>query len=984
MNADRNIILSDIKRIKEASDTGNLVVFVGAGLSMSSGMPSWGKLINEFKEELSSQIQKESDYLKIAQIYRNYRGQSEYLKKIKEIFYEGNPVPNELHDLILQLNPAHIITTNYDDLIEQAIDYKSSNYFVITKDEDLPKSPIEKYLLKMHGDLEEGNIVLTEQDYLDYKDNFPLIRSLIQSLVATKTILFIGFSFSDYNLKIITNMVMKALGNKFPYMYMLDHNIKEYVELEYLKKRGVKVIPYQTWFNDFSNGKTEENLPIDKKLSSTLNFIINSEKRVKDFSLQAFLLELIQYKDAIFKNVNYIGSKGILNILNNKWGLNVRVDDYQIIFYDSFILDFNQNFVKNRWKYREEVKLIITLYKFLTSNGVSYIKLNNPNFQIEGEKNIYKYYKPERDKTPYKFTYYKWREIKIRYEALRENPYKSTGVDLLEYPYILYKLGYYYYAIKELEKLRKRFVRNNQPVLLLFSLYNIKQLLKLVKNESFEDAKSGVTQQNIEDLSNNLGNVEAQIKEVLSKMSSSSTDKFLVDLYNKTTGYGLVYDVLNNLQGVREKARESYRSYLAGGGNSMNFHNMAYFQLYEIENWMKDNYLVSDVFIEHIQTHAIAFEIFIILHKASRIKPIKTPLFAGMQKLKELGFEHLRYSLELDTQDLKKLFRANQIDDVIVSKKCIQELKNIFNTFFDNYINSTLDWNFKEEKNTFINNLLFIIVKLKSRSELFKHIVSKLVKVQNQDFGKLGEGQFFDYLVQIASKVDLKGMTENADNLIEKLISVFGLQKQFVNELMLVLVLHLRDLNVEHRVSGKLLNAINNEPLDTNMKFHLYYSVYENKRINKEQLLELEKSIIDLRENGIRWMVIINGLIYDVKFSSNFILELLSEFESHFESRRSFSFEDDIYYAIKLISKKYKSKPIIKKLDSLKKQSLKLHFVISPSTFNNFEKIDRNWLFRKEITKPYMNNSSFKRKVKELIDDNPEDIALKNFYISIF
>ena len=48
----------------------------------------------------------------------------------------------------------------------------------------------------MHGDYETDNIVLTENDYYNYPNNFPLIRSFVQSLFASKLILFVGFSFT--------------------------------------------------------------------------------------------------------------------------------------------------------------------------------------------------------------------------------------------------------------------------------------------------------------------------------------------------------------------------------------------------------------------------------------------------------------------------------------------------------------------------------------------------------------------------------------------------------------------------------------------------------------------------------------------------------------------------------------------------------------------------------------------------------------------
>ena len=36
------------------------------------------------------------------------------------VLKDGEIVPNAIHNAILDLKPCHIITTNYDDLIEQA------------------------------------------------------------------------------------------------------------------------------------------------------------------------------------------------------------------------------------------------------------------------------------------------------------------------------------------------------------------------------------------------------------------------------------------------------------------------------------------------------------------------------------------------------------------------------------------------------------------------------------------------------------------------------------------------------------------------------------------------------------------------------------------------------------------------------------------------------------------------------------------------
>ena len=119
-----NIQISNILRIQEASKQDKLVIFVGAGVSTNSGVPMWSKLIESLKDDLPESLKRETDDLKIAQLYKDSRGYKEYIEKIKETLMYGRISPNPIHYAILDLNPCHIITTNYDDLIEQAVTQK--------------------------------------------------------------------------------------------------------------------------------------------------------------------------------------------------------------------------------------------------------------------------------------------------------------------------------------------------------------------------------------------------------------------------------------------------------------------------------------------------------------------------------------------------------------------------------------------------------------------------------------------------------------------------------------------------------------------------------------------------------------------------------------------------------------------------------------------------------------------------------------------
>ena len=77
-----NIQISNILRIQEASKQDKLVIFVGAGVSTNSGVPMWSKLIESLKDDLPESLKRETDDLKIAQLYKDSRGYKEYYKFI--------------------------------------------------------------------------------------------------------------------------------------------------------------------------------------------------------------------------------------------------------------------------------------------------------------------------------------------------------------------------------------------------------------------------------------------------------------------------------------------------------------------------------------------------------------------------------------------------------------------------------------------------------------------------------------------------------------------------------------------------------------------------------------------------------------------------------------------------------------------------------------------------------------------------------------
>lgn len=235
-----------IKNIKRANEEDRLAIFVGAGVSKSSdtdyiSLPSWSDLISELKSDLA--ITEDLDYLKLAQLHYLEFGEQKYNQTLKKYFPE-DITPSSLHRTILKMNPRLIITTNWDYIIESAIEQEGYLYDTICTDKDLVKSTSQNKFIKIHGDFKNHNIVFKEDDYLNYSRNFPLIENYIKSVFSTHTVLFLGYSYNDINLKHIMKWI-QSHSSAVPPMYLVNFRADKPQE-SYLRNHGVTTLVLDT------------------------------------------------------------------------------------------------------------------------------------------------------------------------------------------------------------------------------------------------------------------------------------------------------------------------------------------------------------------------------------------------------------------------------------------------------------------------------------------------------------------------------------------------------------------------------------------------------------------------------------------------------------------------------------------------------------------------------------------------------------------
>ncbi len=212
--------------IIEACKEGKLIIFAGAGISTE------GKDIfpYSFYEEIKDEIRasKSLDFPSLMSKYVSKTHDNRLLlNKAKSRIDYSKSFP-DLYARVTQFHRAlstiyqikEIVTTNWDDFFETECAAVS-----IVSDEDFAfwDQPFRK-VFKIHGSINNpGSVVATREDYNKCYQRLSrnVVGGYLRHLLATKTVVFVGYSFGDYDFNKIYKYLKKNMGNILPHAYFV-------------------------------------------------------------------------------------------------------------------------------------------------------------------------------------------------------------------------------------------------------------------------------------------------------------------------------------------------------------------------------------------------------------------------------------------------------------------------------------------------------------------------------------------------------------------------------------------------------------------------------------------------------------------------------------------------------------------------------------------------------------------------------------------
>ena len=240
-------LLASAERLSELAVSGQLVFFLGSGTSQTNSMPGWSELLTELAElagfsKIELQQLKRLE-LKDQAFVLQHRLGTQALCTTDDTCDVAEPSPEAVqeagraalqrlavsrlatdrysvtHALLATIPHSATVTTNSDLCYDAACDAANIEVVVLPYESRVPGSDAPgRWLLKLHGDVDHPeDIILTySSSTTAYGYEREALSGIVQALLITKHMLFVGFSLTDDAFNQVAATVRRALNPDEP------------------------------------------------------------------------------------------------------------------------------------------------------------------------------------------------------------------------------------------------------------------------------------------------------------------------------------------------------------------------------------------------------------------------------------------------------------------------------------------------------------------------------------------------------------------------------------------------------------------------------------------------------------------------------------------------------------------------------------------------------------------------------------------------
>lgn len=263
-----------IRRLQEQYQNENVTLFLGAGVSISAGLPLWSELIHQMfialvyrrlggeedltdaeKAAISRLAEKNQESTPLTQVrYISSALDADEFHCIMRKSLYGKEVSIETDELLNAIavlsKPIRnhkglksIITYNFDDLLERKLSEKEIGYQIISHEKDIP-TPEVLNIYHVHGYLpkekeysptSDATLVFSEENYHElYRDVYSWSNLTQLNAFRETTCLFVGCSLEDPNLRRLLDVYRRSCDEPRHYAILKRKDLNGSEELQQL------------------------------------------------------------------------------------------------------------------------------------------------------------------------------------------------------------------------------------------------------------------------------------------------------------------------------------------------------------------------------------------------------------------------------------------------------------------------------------------------------------------------------------------------------------------------------------------------------------------------------------------------------------------------------------------------------------------------------------------------------------------------------
>lgn len=260
-----------------------VVPFIGAGISVGGGFPTWadhlrqqGRTAGIAREKIETWLA-QGNYEEIVAHIEAAHGRDVFSQEIRDVFGKRGSI-QQITLLISELFKDTLITTNYDQLLEQVFDTGPGQEVQLingVKAMEHP-DPQKTTIIKLHGDIKNpaqcilGKAQYNEaygEEYLDLNRNIPRILSYY---FKNNSLLFIGCSLkNDRTIQVFRATKETAGDYSFPQHFCIEQAPKD---IQHLRNRNIELLKLGITPIWFPGGKYDHPEILLQCLRNELNY----------------------------------------------------------------------------------------------------------------------------------------------------------------------------------------------------------------------------------------------------------------------------------------------------------------------------------------------------------------------------------------------------------------------------------------------------------------------------------------------------------------------------------------------------------------------------------------------------------------------------------------------------------------------------------------------------------------------------------------